>query len=72
MCCNGSNGLDNLDLLKHTEAHHRQNFWHLVCLGVLADFNSEKTSTSATAWVLQGDKSWYLTDTASPLLDQLS
>ena len=30
---------------------NRQNFWRSVCLGVLADFNSEKTSISATAWV---------------------
>ena len=42
MCCNGSNGFDNLDLLKHTEAHHRQKFWHsdlnpkINCLSISA------------------------------------
>jgi hypothetical protein len=30
-------------------------FLCVVCLGVLADFNSEKTSISAMAWVLQGE-----------------
>ena len=29
-------------------------FLCVVCLGVQADFNREKTSTSATAWVLHG------------------